>query len=60
MALAKMTPTHIAIQTLDDTIASLKKQKAALIALLPKKKKGPLRKEDRFIVNPLTGKKEYY
>ncbi|MCK5312770.1 MAG: hypothetical protein KAJ62_11705 [Desulfobacteraceae bacterium] len=55
MALAKLTPTHMAIQSIDDTIKALKLHKAELIATLPvvkKKPPGPMH-----ITHPITGKK---
>ncbi|MCP3941677.1 MAG: hypothetical protein GY710_09385 [Desulfobacteraceae bacterium] len=50
----QVTPTHMAIQAIDETIRDLKLRRAELAATLPKRKKhtGPM-----YFTNPLTGKK---
>ncbi len=60
MALQKMTPIHIAIHTIDETIKDLQKQKVALLALLPREKRKKQDRNERYIINPYTKKKEYY
>jgi len=49
-----------AIQAMDDAIKSLKQQRLALVSTLPVESKKPATKSDRYITNPLTGKKEFY
>jgi len=60
MALKKITPTHEAIDELDQAIKTLIRTKAALVASLPRQKKRKLKPEDRYIIHPLTGKKGFY
>ncbi len=60
MALAKITPVHIAIDELDETIKRLTRAKAALLATLPKKIKQKRKPGRDFIINPLNGQKGFY
>ena len=55
MALKKLTPTHMAIQSIDDTIKALKLHRAELAATLPVVKKR--RSKKMYLTHPLTGKK---
>lgn len=56
MALKKITPVHMAIQAIDDTIRELKLRRAELVATLPQEKKTS-RKRKQYLVHPLTGEK---
>jgi hypothetical protein len=63
MALKRITPVHEAISAIDETIKTLKLQRAALVATLPapkNKSKAKQKKGSSFIVNPITGKKAYF
>lgn len=56
MALKKITPVHMAIQAIDDTIKDLKLRRAELIATLPRVNEAS-RKKKQYLVHPLTGEK---
>jgi hypothetical protein len=60
MTLAKITPTHAAIATLNSTIKTLKLQRDALLATLPVIEDKKIKNKKHMIVHPLTKKKYYY
>ncbi len=60
MSLAKMTPIHVAIAEIDDSIKRLRQAKMALIATLPVEKRKKKLPGQRFLVHPITGEKGYY
>lgn len=53
MALEKITPTHQAIATINQTIKTLKLQRDALAATLPEQ---PKQKQNKTFKHPLSGK----
>ncbi len=60
MALKKITPTHEAIEEMMDMKKSLERLIAKLSATLPQQKKRKLKKEERVLINPITGEKGYW
>ncbi len=56
MALTKITPTHHAIQAIDDAITKLKSARVELVSTLPVTNKRPVK---TWIKHPLTGKKVF-
>jgi hypothetical protein len=64
MTLPKIKPEHMAIWKAMEILKIRMKQDqktyAEFAALLPKAHKSRLNKKDKYIVNPYTGKKEYY
>lgn len=55
MALPKITPIHMAIQTVDKMIQELQLHREELVAALPKDKTHKRNQQVKF-VNPYTGK----
>lgn len=57
----QMTPVHLAIAALDETIAALRRQRGALVATLPPRPRpGEKCRGRRRVWNPIKGKYDFF